>query len=159
MLDLVLPFIPGVIRKKLLADSSFTGLLDGGTVSIFPPGQPRLGYEGRVVLRPHVQVEVLATSLPEPVRRQSLVQLTAYCPQVEGASPEKGAWQLVAVAAEVLQQVRSWQLDPVWVLSFDWHDGPVTSWWDDPGMNRAWAAARVKMMVTSVQHRDAAAKQ
>ncbi len=95
----VLPWIPGAVRRLLLADPTFTAVLPAGRVSTRAPGD---------VTTPFATIQ-----LPAPVGvmggggYKPLVQIDAWCARGGDDEPERMVWRIAVTAKDVLAKARN----------------------------------------------------
>ncbi|MEJ6013288.1 hypothetical protein WG936_05485 [Corynebacterium sp. H127] len=116
-----LPYIAGEIRSYLQNSKEFTDLLHGGKIST------RLVPDD--LQRPHVLVATTGHVGADPMARRLVVQVTPWVPGTEVShldeDPDVTAWNLAAMAGEILGRAKNVTIDAHTAWNATWIDGPV----------------------------------
>lgn len=116
-----MPYIPGEVRKLLLADAEFLSLLHGGKVTCREVPDP--------LSVPHVTVKSVGNQGNDPMLRRLIVQVTPWVPgrDVSGIEedPDVTAWNLASYAGEKLGRSKNIIIDDSHAFSMNWLEGPT----------------------------------
>ena len=116
-----MPYVPGEIRKFLLANPDFASLLHGGAVTTRNVPDP--------LTTPHVIVATVGNQGDDPMLRRLIVQVTPWAPEsdVSGLDedPDVTVWNLAVMAGELLGRAKNIVIDDQHAWSATWVEGPI----------------------------------
>lgn len=143
------PYIPGYVRKFLLADPDVRRELRGGRIGTGPVPDP--------LREPYVRVAVSGQVGSTPRARRLLVQVTPWCPadpDVMGTDedPSTVVWGIATTAGQVAARARNETIDAHTAWRAEWIEGPVELFDQERGPDRGLLFTPIVLEVT-VSHR------
>lgn len=141
-------YIPGEVRKYLLADEEFIRLLHGGAVTCREVPDP--------LTKPHVTVKAVGHQGGDPRLHRVLIQITPWVPRPDVSripeDPDITAWNLATRAGELLARAKNIIVDDTHAWSAHWVDGPIQLEDKNRGLDRIIYYAPVRIGVHLRRH-------
>ena len=138
-----MPYVPGEIRKFLLESEEFTALLHGGAVTTRTVPDP--------LTLPHVVVAAVGNQGADPMLRRLVIQITPWVPPAEVSGidedPDVTAWNLAAMAGEMLGRAKNKIIDDKHAWSATWLEGPIQLYDTTRGPTRPLFYAPIRIAV------------